>query len=112
MAKDRVITGFGPTSIVLSASLGTTSAWLRFGPFTGNQLVGQCKYSGSSNGQSVKLQAVLSTNSTVATQLMQIKSSVKTQVASTSALKFCFVRASSTALKAAGTATIHFAAVL
>ena len=114
MAKDRVITGFGPTSIYVStaATYGTTSAWLKFGPFTGNQLVAQCKYSGSSAGQSVKLYGVLSTNSTVSTQLVQIKSSVKTQVASTTALKFGFIRASSTALKASGNATIHFLVVV
>ena len=110
MSKHRTITGFGPTLMKTSG----TSTWARFGPCFGKQMWGQAVFTGSSNGQAVTLQAMLSTLSTVAgafRTLITIKSSQKGIIQGTSSGAACFVRIKSTAIKAAGSVQFVVAAI-
>lgn len=110
MSKHRTITGFGPTVIKTSG----TSTWARFGPCLAKQVAIQAVFSGSSNGQAVKLEAMLSTLSTVAgafRTVASIKSSQKGFVLGTSSGPLSVVRANSTKIKSAGTVQLVFAAV-
>ncbi len=66
MSKGRVITGFGPALITLDSTVPTTSttAWMKFGPFSGNTLTGTATFADTATSQSVRVEAVLSTSST------------------------------------------------
>src|SRR5258708_24907513 len=70
MSKHRAITGFGPTAILTTGK----SPWQRFGPCTAKQVGIQALFSATSAGQSVKLEAMLTTLSTLATRLRTIAS--------------------------------------
>jgi len=106
MSKHRTNIGFGPT-VITSTSTGTTwtGTWQQLGPFIPNRCAIQAKFSGSSNGQIVKLEGVLTTLSTSVVTIAQRLSSQKgTQIMSTVANQLVnYVRGHSTKMKAAGT---------
>ncbi len=110
MSKHRAITGFGPTAILTTGK----SAWQRFGPCTAKQVGIQALFSATSAGQSVKLEAMLTTLSTLATRfrtIASIKSSQFGIVMGTSSAPLAVVRANSTKIKAGANVTLIFAAV-
>lgn len=110
MSKHRTITGFGPSVIKTTG----TSTWARFGPCLAKQVAIQAVFTGSSNGQAVKLEGMLSTLTTAAgafRTIVSIKSSQKGIVLGTSSAPLSFLRANSTKIKAAGSVQVVFAAV-
>lgn len=110
MSKHRTITGFGPSQITTTG----ISPWFRFGPALAKQICIQAIFSGSSAGQAVKLEAMLSTLTTAAgafRTVVSAKSSQKGVLMGTSSGALSFVRANSTKIKAAGSVTLVFAAV-
>lgn len=115
MSKHRAITGFGPLTFLTTAQVaaGAGSAWIRFGPFVGNQLAYQNIFSGASTaGQTAKVQGTLTTASTAGVVTLVTRNSTqKTMAKSTSTLVFAFIRFASTALNAARTVTHIVAAV-
>lgn len=110
MAKQRSVTGFGPT--VLSLSTTGYGSWQRFGPFKGTNFAAQGIFTATSAGDRCVVQGSLTTASTGgAFTLVTLKSSVKTMVFSTNSNLAAFVRLHSTHLKASGTVAAHFAAL-
>lgn len=110
MSKHRAITGFGPTVIKSSNKTSTSattvvSTWFRWGPATAKQLALQAIFSGSTAGQSVKVEAMFTTLSTAAGRfrtIATIKSSQAGFVMGTSSGPFAMVRTNSTKIKAGG----------
>lgn len=115
MPKHRAITGFGPMSITETSTGATTrtGAWRQFGPMTGKQISMMVTWSGTSAGQSVWLQAALSTLSTALRNMIQRKSSQKSAFAiGTSSGPVTHVRLKSTVIKANGSVTAQIIAVV
>lgn len=111
MGKHRAITGFGPLEL-RSTATGAT-AWIRFGPFLGNQLAYQGVWSHTSAGAgTAKVQGTLTTGSTKGVVTLVTRSSTATaMLKSTSALVFAFIRFNSTAM-AAGKSVTHVVAAV
>jgi len=114
MSTHRTITGFGNT-VLASTSTGTTwtGAWQQCGPFLANRCAIQASFGGSSNGQSVKLEGVLTTTSTAVVVIAQRKSSQKgTQIMSTVSNQLInWVRGHSTLMKANTVVKLYFSAI-
>jgi hypothetical protein len=118
MAKDRVITGFGPSSVTVS-STGNTG-WIRFGPFVGNTFGMRPVFSATSvGGGAVVTQGQLhagassglSTAGAITLIAARNSSQSGTQLKSTSALLVSWVRFRSTELASGETVVCHFSAV-
>lgn len=110
MSKHRAITGFGPT-IFTTTGVGK---WQRFGPCTAKQVGIQALFSATSAGQSVKLEAMLTTLSTRSGRfrtIASIKSSQFGIVMGTSSGPMAVCRANSTKIKAGGNVQLVIAAV-
>lgn len=115
MPKHRAITGFGPMSVteISTGATTRTGSWKQFGPVTGKQLAMMVTWSGTSAGQSVWLQAALTTNSTALRNMIQRKSSQKSLFAfGTSSGPITHVRLKSTVIKANGSVTAQITAVV
>lgn len=119
MAKDRVITGFGPSSLTVE-STGNTG-WIRFGPFIGNTFGLRPVFSHTSVGAGAVLMhgqlhagasSGLSTAGAITLIAARQSSQSGTQVKSTSALIVNWVRARSTELPSGKSVVLHFSAVV
>jgi len=115
MARDRVNAGFGPSVIRLTATTAATetSTWVRWGPFKGANLVYQGVFSGTSNGQRIRMQGTLTTASTkgIVSFTLVNSSGTGAQVYSGSTGTFAFVRLKSTGLTGSNVVDVYFAAV-
>lgn len=119
MAKDRVITGFGPSSVTVSST--GNSSWIRFGPFVGNTFGMRPVFSHTSvGGGAVVTQGQmhagassgLSTAGAVSLIAVRQSSQSGTQIKSTSALIFNWVRFRSTEMPSGKSVVLHFSAVV
>lgn len=116
MTKTRTNTGFGPSYVTLTGTTGTTvtSGWQHFGPFLGSNFTLQAVFSETSAGAgSVVAQGTLTTASTVGIVALatRLSSQSGTQVKSTEALIYGWVRFNSTLLASNETITAYFGAL-
>jgi len=99
MAKNRAITGFGPTPLSVTNSTGVKAGTLvKLGPFNAALLGAQFLFGTATSGAIVKLQACVTTGSTKYTTLMtQTGNNSGTYKFSTATGVYSFVRVYSSA---------------
>lgn len=122
MAKDRVITGWGPFPLTLSGTTAATevSDWIRVGPFLANRLTVRAAFDTSTAGNQVKVQGILgstkpSTGVAAVTGAYTLATRTSTQngvaINSTVALNMTWVQLRSTGLASGRSVTVHFGAI-
>ena len=117
MGKARSITGFGTTKLSLSGSSVSTGAWIKFGPFLGNNLTAFANFTDAATSQSCTLEASLTTESTGAYQDLiffgnlttaagTVSDGPKNSTFATSTNMYNYVRITTTALASSGTMAV------
>jgi len=104
MAKDRTITGFGPTALSLTHTASTATAsintgWKKWGPYRANSLDSMMVFDAATSGVFGKLEGALTTASTKSWVTLDTHDGADTPAASrsTSVAILGYVRLSSTA---------------
>jgi hypothetical protein len=118
MGKDRVITGFGPSSLSVTNSTGVKeTAWLKFGPFKGNQLSAAFTFGTATSGALVSIWGAMTTAATGSwKKIISQTGNLATVKTSTEADHYAYIKVRSTS-RASSTAvtsnaiTAYFAAV-
>lgn len=72
MAKDRTISGFGPTPQSVTNTTGVKAGtWVKFGPFDADKFGAQFVFGTATSGAKAKIQGTVSTAATAVTLVTQ-----------------------------------------